>query len=51
MSLLESPKYYDYTHIAALSFPEQVFEQFYDNYLRWRDGFSLINSIDFTKGY
>ncbi|MUJ38338.1 D-2-hydroxyacid dehydrogenase [Aliivibrio fischeri] len=38
-------------HIAALSFPEQVFEQFYDNYLRWRDGFSLINSIDFTKGY
>ena len=34
-------------HIAAVSFPEQVFEQFSINYLRWRDGFSLLNLIDF----
>ncbi len=38
-------------HIAAVSFPEQVFEQFSINYLRWRDGFSLLNLIDFDKGY
>lgn len=38
-------------HIAAISFPEQVFEQFSKNYLRWRDGFSLLNLVDFDKGY
>lgn len=38
-------------HIAALSFPEQVFQQFSENYLRWHDGFSLLNQIDFDKGY
>ncbi len=38
-------------HIAAISFPEQVFDQFSINYLRWRDGFSLLNLIDFDKGY
>ena len=37
-------------HIAAISFPEQVFEQFTENYLRWRDGFSLLNLVDFDKG-
>jgi len=38
-------------HIAAWSFPEQVFDIFKDNYLRWRDGFHLIHTIDFDKGY
>ena len=38
-------------HIAALSFPEQVIEIFADNYQRWRDGFSLVNTIDINKGY
>ncbi|WP_428773235.1 D-2-hydroxyacid dehydrogenase [Vibrio sp.] len=38
-------------HIAALSFPEQVVEIFADNYLRWRDGFSLNHRVDFDKGY
>lgn len=38
-------------HIAAHSFPEQVFEIFRDNYFRWRDGFQLQNRIDFSKGY
>ncbi|MGR5238433.1 D-2-hydroxyacid dehydrogenase [Vibrio alfacsensis] len=38
-------------HIAALSFPEQVIDIFADNYLRWRDGFSLNNQVDFDKGY
>lgn len=38
-------------HIAANSFPEQVFEIFTDNYLNWRDGFRLKNLIDFDKGY
>ncbi len=38
-------------HIAALSFPEQVFEQFSENYLLWHDGFSLKNLVDFNKGY
>ncbi|MDG2820337.1 D-2-hydroxyacid dehydrogenase, partial [Vibrio parahaemolyticus] len=36
---------------AALSFPEQVIEIFADNYLRWRDGFSLNYQVDFEKGY
>jgi phosphoglycerate dehydrogenase-like enzyme len=38
-------------HIAALSFPEQVVDIFADNYLSWRDGFSLNNQVDFDKGY
>lgn len=38
-------------HIAAISFPEQVFEQFSINYLRRRDGFTLLNLVDFNKGY
>lgn len=38
-------------HIAALSFPEQVVDIFADNYLSWRDGFSLTNQVDFDKGY
>jgi len=38
-------------HIAALSFPEQVVEIFTENYQRWRDGFSLINTVDLDKGY
>ena len=38
-------------HIAANSFPEQVFEVFKTNYLLWRDGFQLQNRIDFDKGY
>ncbi|MEF1312171.1 D-2-hydroxyacid dehydrogenase [Vibrio mytili] len=38
-------------HIAALSFPEQVSEIFADNYLAWRDGFSLKHQVDFNKGY
>jgi len=38
-------------HIAASSFPEQVFEIFKTNYLLWRDGFQLQNRIDFDKGY
>ncbi|WP_199481064.1 D-2-hydroxyacid dehydrogenase [Vibrio owensii] len=38
-------------HIAALSFPEQVIDIFADNYLSWRDGFSLNNQVDFDKGY
>lgn len=38
-------------HIAALSFPEQVVDIFADNYLSWRDDFSLNNQVDFDKGY
>nr|WP_319535717.1 D-2-hydroxyacid dehydrogenase [uncultured Vibrio sp.] len=38
-------------HIAALSFPDQVVEIFTENYLRWRDGFTLNYQIDFDKGY
>ncbi|MCG7490717.1 D-2-hydroxyacid dehydrogenase [Vibrio sp. Of14-4] len=38
-------------HIAALSFPDKVIEVFAENYQRWRDGFSLINQVDLTKGY
>lgn len=38
-------------HIAAVSFPEQVFEIFKENYLRWKDGFNLRHIIDFDKGY
>ncbi len=38
-------------HIAAYSFPEQVFEIFKDNYLRWHDGFQLQYQVDFSKGY
>ncbi len=38
-------------HIAATSFPEQVMEIFVENYLRWRDGFSLHHRVDFNKGY
>lgn len=46
-----NPKVTITPHIAACSFPEQVFEIFKDNYLRWYDGFNLINTIDFNKGY
>ncbi|BDR12149.1 D-2-hydroxyacid dehydrogenase [Vibrio sp. STUT-A11] len=38
-------------HIAALSFPEQVVEIFAENYLNWRDGFTLNYQVDFDKGY
>lgn len=38
-------------HIAALSFPEQAFEVFSENYLLWRDGFSLMHNVDLSKGY
>ncbi|SHO59009.1 D-2-hydroxyacid dehydrogenase [Vibrio quintilis] len=38
-------------HIAAVSFPDQVAEEFAANFQRWRDGFSLHNRIDFDKGY
>jgi phosphoglycerate dehydrogenase-like enzyme len=38
-------------HIAAYSFPEQVFAIFAENYRLWRDGFQLKNQIDFDKGY
>lgn len=38
-------------HIAAVSFPHQVFDQFKENYLRWYDGFKLQNLVDFKKGY
>lgn len=38
-------------HIAALSFPEQVVEVFAENYLNWRDGFTLNYQVDFDKGY
>lgn len=46
-----NPKVTITPHVAACSFPEQVFEVFKDNYLRWRDGFSLLHTIDFNKGY
>lgn len=38
-------------HIAALSFPSQVVEQFAHNYTLWNDGFQLDNTVDFSKGY
>ncbi|CAM3544498.1 Glyoxylate/hydroxypyruvate reductase A [Vibrio aerogenes CECT 7868] len=38
-------------HIAAVSFPEQVAEEFVANCQRWQDGFSLFNRVDFEKGY
>ncbi|WP_375751765.1 D-2-hydroxyacid dehydrogenase [Vibrio sp. HN007] len=46
-----NPKVTVTPHIAAYSFPEQVFEIFKENYLLWRDGFQLKNRIDFEKGY
>ncbi|WED21697.1 D-2-hydroxyacid dehydrogenase [Vibrio sp. JC009] len=46
-----NPKVTVTPHIAAYSFPEQVFEIFTENYLRWRDGFQLQNRVDFDKGY
>ncbi|KKA44910.1 D-2-hydroxyacid dehydrogenase [Salinivibrio sp. KP-1] len=38
-------------HIAAVSFPEQVFALFADNYRRWHAGQPLIHTVDFDKGY
>ncbi|OOE86274.1 D-2-hydroxyacid dehydrogenase [Salinivibrio sharmensis] len=38
-------------HIAAVSFPEQVFALFADNYRRWRAGDPLMHQVDFDKGY
>ena len=38
-------------HVAAVSFPEQAFEIFVENYQRWQQGFALVNQIDFEKGY
>ncbi|MDG3084608.1 D-2-hydroxyacid dehydrogenase [Vibrio hannami] len=46
-----NPKVTVTPHIAAYSFPEQVFEIFKENYLLWRDGFQLKHQIDFDKGY
>ncbi|PWI33758.1 D-2-hydroxyacid dehydrogenase [Vibrio albus] len=46
-----NPKVTVTPHIAAYSFPEQVFEIFKDNYLRWHDGFQLQYVVDFDKGY
>ncbi|WED26563.1 D-2-hydroxyacid dehydrogenase [Vibrio sp. DW001] len=46
-----NPKVTVTPHIAACSFPEQVFEIFKENYLLWKSGFSLLNTIDFEKGY
>jgi phosphoglycerate dehydrogenase-like enzyme len=46
-----NPKVTVTPHIAAYSFPEQVFEIFRDNYLRWHDGFQLQYQVDFSKGY
>jgi phosphoglycerate dehydrogenase-like enzyme len=38
-------------HIAAYSFPEQVFDIFTQNYLLWLSGGKLKHAIDFDKGY
>lgn len=38
-------------HIAAESFPEQVFETFRDNYLRYTRQHPLRNSVSFEHGY
>ncbi|SIO24986.1 D-2-hydroxyacid dehydrogenase [Salinivibrio sp. ES.052] len=38
-------------HIAAVSFPEQVFALFADNYRRWHAGQPLAHRVDFDKGY
>ncbi|GAK86661.1 D-3-phosphoglycerate dehydrogenase [Vibrio ponticus] len=38
-------------HIAAVSFPEQVVKIFADYYLDWEQGYTLHNTIDFSKGY
>ncbi|WP_064601603.1 D-2-hydroxyacid dehydrogenase [Photobacterium sp. J15] len=38
-------------HIAAESFPEQVFEIFTANYLRYLNRQPLLYQIDFTRGY
>jgi Phosphoglycerate dehydrogenase and related dehydrogenases len=38
-------------HIAAVSFPEQVFDLFADNYRRWYAGKPLAHQVDFNKGY
>jgi phosphoglycerate dehydrogenase-like enzyme len=46
-----NPKVTVTPHIAAYSFPDQVFAIFCDNYQRWRDGFSLQHLVDFDKGY
>jgi phosphoglycerate dehydrogenase-like enzyme len=38
-------------HIAAVSFPDQVFTLFADNYRRWHAGKPLVHHVDFDKGY
>ncbi|WP_456296568.1 D-2-hydroxyacid dehydrogenase [Vibrio sp. AK197] len=38
-------------HVAAPSFPKQVAGIFADNYLQWRDGFTLNHQVDFIRGY
>lgn len=38
-------------HIAANSFPEQVFVIFEQNYQRWVNKQPLLNQVDFERGY
>ncbi|WP_407331938.1 D-2-hydroxyacid dehydrogenase [Enterovibrio sp. 27052020O] len=38
-------------HISAVSFPEQVFAIFTENYRRWHEGNSLQYAVDFDLGY
>ncbi|WP_025674869.1 D-2-hydroxyacid dehydrogenase [Salinivibrio socompensis] len=45
------PRIHITPHIAAVSFPEQVFDLFADNYRRWYAGEPLFHQVDFNKGY
>lgn len=45
------PRVHITPHIAAVSFPEQVFDLFADNYRRWHAGKPLAHQVDFNKGY
>jgi phosphoglycerate dehydrogenase-like enzyme len=38
-------------HTAAESLPEDIFPIFQDNYLRYINGSTLHNVLDFAKGY
>ncbi len=38
-------------HISAISFPDQVFAIFADNYQRWHQGSALQYTVDFDLGY
>ncbi|MCG7584888.1 NAD(P)-dependent oxidoreductase, partial [Photobacterium sp. OFAV2-7] len=50
-AFLQHPNITITPHIAAESFPEQVFEVFEENYRRYIQQQPLMYQVDFTRGY